>query len=216
MLELGIKLLLSYLLGSVNGSLVLGRFRGIDIREEGSGNAGATNALRTHGLAFALLVVLIDLGKGVLAVTLLADAPGSATPLLPAAWTAAFCGLTAVVGHIFPFWFDFRGGKGGATGVGALLGLWPAAVLPVVGVWVVFLIGTGFVGLATMCAGVTVPLVALLYRPNGLDLPMLFFGLFVAALIIYAHRSNLLGMRNGTEHRMEAAMFWRRSQKSSS
>lgn len=214
MLELGIKLLLSYLLGSVNGSLLLGRFRGIDIRQEGSGNAGATNALRTHGFTFALFVALIDLGKGTLAATLVASL-NIADPLLPLAWTAAACGLAAVIGHICPFWFDFRGGKGGATAVGALLGLWPLAVLPVVLFWMAVLVGSGFVGLATMSAAVAVPLFVLLYQPAGLDLPMLFYGVVVAVLVVYAHRSNIMNMRNGSEHRMSRAMFWRTGKKSS-
>lgn len=216
MLELSIKLLLSYLLGSVNGSLVLGRFFGIDIRKEGSGNAGATNALRTHGFAFAFFVALIDLIKGGLAVILIAPIAFADPALLPAEWIAACCAFAAVVGHIFPFWFDFRGGKGGATAVGALLALWPVAVLPVIGVWVVFLTGTGYVGLSTICAAVAMPLFALVHRPEGLNGPLLFYGAIVAALIVYAHRSNLAKMRSGTETRMEAAMFWRRGRKSAS
>ncbi|NNF62380.1 MAG: glycerol-3-phosphate 1-O-acyltransferase PlsY [Gammaproteobacteria bacterium] len=210
MLEFGTKLLLSYLLGSVNGSLLLGWLRGFDIRTEGSGNAGATNALRTHGFLFALLVMLIDVGKGVAAVLLVAPMDVFAMPLLQPGWTAAACGVAAVVGHIAPFWFDFRGGKGGATAVGALLGLWPLAVLPVAMVWLVVLTGTGFVGFATMCAAVTMPLFVLLYQPAGPDLPLLFYGAAIAALVVYAHRSNIANMRSGTENRMAGAMFWRR------
>lgn len=210
MLELGIKLLLSYLLGSINGSLVLGRLRGVDIRNQGSGNAGATNAFRTHGLVFAFFVALIDLLKGVLAVTLIAPLTGFDDGVLTGEWIAVACGLAAVVGHVFPFWFDFRGGKGGATAVGALLALWPAAVVPVLATWIVLLISTGYVGLATMCAAVSMPLFVMVYRPDGLDLSLLFYGVAVASLIVYAHRSNLSKMRNGTENRMEGAMFWRR------
>ncbi|MBT8132334.1 MAG: glycerol-3-phosphate 1-O-acyltransferase PlsY [Gammaproteobacteria bacterium] len=202
MLELGTKILLSYLLGSVNGSLLLGRFRGVDIRREGSGNAGATNALRTYGLVFALFVVLIDFGKGIIAVRYVAVMPGFETMLLPLAWTAVVCGLASIVGHIFPFWFDFRGGKGGATSVGALLALWPVAVLPVLIVWVVCLLASGYVGLSTILAAVSMPLFALAYRPDGLSLPLLIFGSAVAVLVIYAHRSNLGRMRDGTESRV--------------
>lgn len=216
MLELGIKILLSYLLGSVNGSLALGRLRGIDIRKEGSGNAGATNALRTHGAGFAFMVALIDVMKGAIAVTMIAPLAGFSDSVLSVEWIAAICGFAAVVGHVFPFWFDFRGGKGGATAVGALLALWPVAVLPVLGAWVVVLVSTGYVGLSTICAGITMPLFALMYRPDGLELPLLFYGVVTAALIIYAHRANLARMRSGSENRMEGAMFWRRSSKSSS
>ena len=99
--------------------------------------------------------------------------------------------------------------------LGALLALWPVAVLPVLGVWLVFLTGTGFVGLSTICAALSMPLFALVHRPEGLDAPLLFYGVIVAMLVVYAHRSNLVNMRRGTEKRMEGAMFWRRSRKSS-
>lgn len=210
MLGLGLKLLASYLLGSVNGALVIGFFRGIDIRAEGSGNAGATNALRTHGLAFALAVALIDLGKGVLAVLYIA--PATAPDLAPvdAHWVAALCGVAAVVGHIFPFWFGFRGGKGGATAVGALASLAPGALLPVLSAWLLVLVATGYVGLATMIAALTAFLFPIVYHPGGLDAPLVFYGAAIAALVVYAHRVNIVRMREGVEHRMKGAMFWRR------
>ncbi|NND58930.1 MAG: glycerol-3-phosphate 1-O-acyltransferase PlsY [Gammaproteobacteria bacterium] len=202
--------MLSYLVGSVSGALVAGRYRGIDIRNEGSGNAGATNALRTHGVGFAALVMLIDVGKGVLAVLVIAPLAGFGEQLLPLPWIAAFCGLAAVIGHIFPFWFDFRGGKGGATAIGALAALSPLALAPVLAVWVITVIATGFVGLSTMLAGITVAVFPLLYRPDGFDAPLLMFGVGVALLIVYAHRSNIGRMLAGDENRMEAAMLWRR------
>ncbi len=210
MLEIGLKLLFSYLVGSINGSLVLGRFRGIDIRTEGSGNAGATNALRTHGFLFALFAALIDLGKGVVAVALFAPAGGFGDPLLAPSWTAALCGIAAVIGHIYPFWHDFRGGKGGATAVGALLALAPVAVIAVLAVWVTTLVATGYVGLSTMMAAITVPVFALLWRPEGLDPALLGYGLVIAMLVVFAHRSNIRRMREGSENREHRAMFWRK------
>ena len=210
MLGLGLKLLASYLIGSINGALVIGFFRGIDIRAEGSGNAGATNALRTHGLAFALAVAIIDLGKGAVAVLLVA--PSAAPDVAPVdlRWVAALCGVAAVVGHIFPFWFGFRGGKGGATAVGALAALAPLAVVPVLLAWLVVLVTTGYVGLATMIASVTVFVFPLLYHPVAIDQPLVLYGFAIAALVIYAHRSNIVRMREGIENRMTGAMFWRR------
>lgn len=210
MLDLGLKILLSYLVGSISGALLAGRFRGIDIRTEGSGNAGATNALRTHGVGFALVVALVDVGKGVLAVWLIASLPVVGDPLLGARWVAAFCGVAAVVGHIFPFWFDFRGGKGGATAIGALAALAPLVLLPVAGVWIITLLATGFVGLSTMLAGLTVLLFPLLYPPLQADSALLFFGAVVALLIVYAHRSNVQRMLAGNENRASLAMFRRR------
>lgn len=107
MIEAGFALLFGYLLGSVSGSLLLGRRLGVDVREHGSGNAGGTNALRVLGARIALLVVLIDVGKGALAVAV-------AWVIFPAEpdWPGAAAGLGAVVGHCFPLWHGFRGGKG--------------------------------------------------------------------------------------------------------
>lgn len=211
MFELGLKILLSYFIGSVSGALVAGRYRGIDIRTEGSGNAGATNALRTHGVAFALVVVLIDVGKGLLAVLVIAPFAGLSEPLLDTRWVAACCGLAAVIGHIFPFWFDFRGGKGGATAVGALAALAPWMLIPVAVVWVLSVFLTGFVGLSTILAGVTVFVVPLVYQPAGPDLPLIFYGAVVAGLIAHAHRSNIQRMLAGNENRASLAMFRRRA-----
>lgn len=210
MLDLGIKLLLAYLIGSLNGALLMGRLRGIDIRTEGSGNAGATNALRTHGPGFALAVAVIDVGKGAVAVALIAPLAGFGEPLLGLRWIAAWCGVAAVIGHIFPFWFDFRGGKGGATAVGALAALSPLALLPVFLAWVGTLVVTGYVGLSTMLAGVAMLVFHVVYRPEHLDLPGVFYGAAAAVLIIFAHRSNIRRLIDGVEHQATGAMFWRR------
>src|SRR6188474_3472851 len=114
-----LKVILAYLLGSIVGSLVVGRLRGgVDIRKLGSGNAGSTNALRTQGPAFAIWVIIIDVAKGWIAAGLL---PALALPGVPpatpeqAAWLPAVCGFAAIIGHVFPVWHGFRGGKGVAT-----------------------------------------------------------------------------------------------------
>lgn len=210
MLELVIKVIISYLLGAVIGSLLMGRLAGgVDIRSEGSGNAGGTNALRTRGWKFALPVVLIDAGKGVLAVLVIAPL---ALPLVPEAtfrpeWIAVACGIAAVLGHVWPVWHGFRGGKGMATYLGALGVLaWPALVVGML-VWLVALLFTGYVGLATMVAATAVAAYALLI--SGIS-PLFVFGLVMAAFIVYTHRSNLKRLRDGTEHRFEKAMIFRR------
>ena len=210
MLELGLKSLLAYLLGSVSGSLLVGRlFGGVDIRREGSGNAGATNALRTHGLAFALPVVLIDIGKGWLAVTLIpALAFVAVDPDVPRAHLGACCGVAAVLGHIWPFWHGFRGGKGAATLVGTYLALAPAIVPWLLALWIVGIVATGYVGLSTMLAALFVPIYAAFGVPASATL--LGYSLFMALLIVFAHRENVARLRNGTENRMTRAMFWRR------
>ncbi|MGH8265378.1 MAG: glycerol-3-phosphate 1-O-acyltransferase PlsY [Steroidobacteraceae bacterium] len=208
MLELAAKSLLAYLLGSLLGSLVIGWLRGgVDIRALGSGNAGGTNALRTQGAVFALGVIVIDVGKGWLATRLpLVSLPGlPMDPGLDRAWLTAACAFSVVLGHIYPVWFDFRGGKGGATLVGATLGLEPKLILPVIAVWLIIVMCTGFVGLATVCAALALAVAAAwLLEPPSLALTALFFA--TALLIAYAHRDNLRRMLAGTENR--ARRLW--------
>ena len=152
------KAVFAYALGSLSGSLLLGRRLGFDIREAGSGNAGGTNALRTRGWRFALGVVVIDIGKGALAVWLALLLPTTAAS--PGLYVEALaCGFAAVLGHVFPVFYGFRGGKGAATVVGTIAVLYPVALPPLLLVWLLVLGSTGYVGLATVLAGVSlVPL----------------------------------------------------------
>jgi len=131
MTALIIKVVLAYLLGSVSGSLMLGRLKKVDIRSLGSGNAGGTNAFRTQGLVFALGVVVIDVGKGFLAAWWIpALGLGGLPAIADSNLLAMACGLAAVVGHCFPIWHGFRGGKGAATAVGVLIFIEPWLLLP--------------------------------------------------------------------------------------
>ncbi len=199
MLELGLKSLLAYLLGSVMGAMVMGRLRHVDIREVGSGNAGATNALRTQGFAFAAGVAVIDVGKALLAVGLLPgwDIPGvGLDPEVSRQWLAVACAVAVVAGHVWPLYHEFRGGKGAATLIGAVAVLEPAVLLPVLGVWLLFVVIWGMVGLATMAAGVTLPLALFAV---GSPFPLVVFGVAMAGFMIYTHRSNIARMREGTE-----------------
>jgi acyl phosphate:glycerol-3-phosphate acyltransferase len=207
--EISLKIVLSYLLGSLIGSLIVGRLRGgVDIRALGSGNAGGTNALRTQGKAFACWVMLIDVGKGWLATRILAPMP---LPAVPGAvgvlreWIPVACGAAAVLGHVYPLWFGFRGGKGVATFIGALAGLVPKLLLPIVLVWLAVVVTTGFVGLASMIAAVSLPLLVMLGEIEPV-LPLLAFGVFTALLIILTHRANIARMRAGAEPR--ARKLW--------
>lgn len=208
MLELGLKTLLAYLLGSVMGALLIGRLRGVDIREQGSGNAGGTNALRTQGFAFALGVVVVDVGKGVLAAAVLPALvlPGAPPdPALSREWLAVACALMVVVGHVWPVWHEFRGGKGAATLIGALLALAPALLLPVLGTWLVVVVLTGYVGLGTMLATLAAPVALLLAAPPA-PWPLLSFLCVMAAFVAWTHRSNIARMRAGNENR--ARRLW--------
>jgi glycerol-3-phosphate acyltransferase PlsY len=204
MIELGLKFTLAYCLGSVLGSLLLGRLcGGQDIRRQGSGNAGATNALRTRGKLFALGVLSIDVGKGVLAV---AAIPGLALPgvgfdsSVDRALLLYAVAFAVILGHVFPVWFGFRGGKGGATAAGLLLYLAPSVALPVIGVWLLVIFFSGYVGIATVSAA----LAAAAYI-GWTRLPsesgFFVFACLVALLIVYTHRENLRRMLHGNEAR---------------
>ncbi len=207
MLELGFKALIAYLLGSVSGSLLLGRLRGVDIRTQGSGNAGGTNALRTQGWAFALGVIVVDVGKALLAVGWLPgiDLPGiGLDPGLDRDWLLVTCAVAVVFGHVYPVWHEFRGGKGAATLIGAVAVLAPMALVPVLLVWLATVVFTGFVGLATMLGTATLPLYFALAQPQRSAFVV--FGLVMAAFIVFTHRSNVRRMREGVESR--ARKLW--------
>ncbi|WP_271680928.1 glycerol-3-phosphate 1-O-acyltransferase PlsY [Thermomonas mangrovi] len=199
-------LLCAYLLGSVSGSLLLGRLRGVDIRRHGSGNAGGTNALRTLGWRFALGVVAIDLGKGALAAWLaLRFAPlGQAFDVTAHGYAAAAC---AVVGHVWPLWHGFRGGKGAATAVGGLLMLWPWSIGVLLPVWMLVLVATGYVGLSTVLAALALPVLA---WGTDAEPARLWFSMFAALFIAFTHRANLQRLRQGTESRFERARLLHR------
>lgn len=212
MLELGLKVLISYLLGSVNGSLLLGRLRGVDIRTMGSGNAGGTNALRTQGKAFAMMVMLIDVGKGWLAAAWLpfVELPGlSADPLVGRQWLALACAAAVVHGHCYPVWYRFKGGKGAATAIGALAGVAPGLLLPAALTWLLVLVLSGMVGLATMLAAISLPVYLLITGPAR-ELPLLLFCAALALYVVFTHRSNIQRIRSGEENRMEGVMLLRR------
>jgi acyl phosphate:glycerol-3-phosphate acyltransferase len=207
-IELIVKALLAYLLGSVVGSLLIGKLRGVDIRTMGSGNAGATNMLRTQGKAAALAVFVIDLGKGWVATALLAPAviPGfPAAEIGMRAWLAPACGLAVIFGHVYPLWYGLRGGKGVATFVGAVLGI-NSALLPVlILVWLLVVILTGFVGLASMVSAGAVA-AAIAASASSRTAPLLAFGALAALLIVYTHRGNIARMYAGSESR--ARRLW--------
>lgn len=212
MLELGSKFLISYFIGSLMGSLIMGKLRGgVDIREMGSGNAGGTNALRTQGFLFALGVVIIDIGKGVVGAGVV---PGLDLPFIAAdsaisrTWLALCCAAAAVIGHVWPIYHRFRGGKGAATMIGTLIVVAPTLILPLLLIWAWVLTLSGYVGLATMSASVALPVwLAATRLPD--DQPLFIYTAFMAVFIIYCHRSNIQRMRAGTEHRNTKAMLLR-------
>jgi glycerol-3-phosphate acyltransferase PlsY len=203
-----LKVLLAYLLGAVVASLVIGRLRGVDIRTMGSGNAGATNALRTQGKAVGLTVLVIDLAKGWIASAWLAPASlPLLTPAPPAleAWSVPLCSIAVMLGHVYPVWFGFRGGKGVATLVGVLLGISGWLLLAFLGAFLATVMLVGYVGLGSMLGTLAVAIAVAVghFEPRG---PLLTFALAAALLIVYTHRGNIERMRGGTESR--ARRLW--------
>jgi len=205
MLELGLKFTLAYLVGSVLGSLVVGQLcGGVDIRRLGSGNAGGTNALRTQGKVFALWVMIIDVGKGVLPVMIFPtlSLPGvGIDPLVSREVIAYSVGFAAILGHVYPLWYDFKGGKGGATAAGVLCVVAPDLALPIIFTWFALIVVIGYVGLATMgTAAGAAAYIGIVGLPE--DYLLFVLAVLIAALIVFTHRANIVRMWQGTENRM--------------
>lgn len=200
MAALIIKIILAYLLGSVSGSLLLGKFKKVDIRGQGSGNAGGTNAFRTQGLVFAIGVVIIDVGKGLLAAWWIPalDFGGSAL-ILDSRLLMMVCGFAAILGHCLPLWHGFRGGKGAATTLGVLIVIEPWLLLPLAITWLLILVMTGYVGLSTVLSGFS--LIPAAWVMNN-DMLMV-FATVLALFLLFTHRGNMRKLRDGTEYRFE-------------
>lgn len=194
----------AYLIGSFPTGYVVGRLRGIDVREVGSGNVGATNVTRVLGKQFGYPVFAVDFVKGLLAVVI-AAAIGHRCHFGPIAsdLCAALGGFFSVVGHSFPVWLGFKGGKGVATSLGVIFGIsWIAGLIMGV-VWIIMFITTRYVSVASIAAAVALPMtmIALLFL-NQLGSPVLvYFSLCLAAIVVIRHRSNLSRLFSGTEPR---------------
>jgi acyl phosphate:glycerol-3-phosphate acyltransferase len=202
-----VKAVLCYLLGSVVASLLIGRFRGVDIRTMGSGNAGATNALRIQGRKVAFWVLVLDLAKGWIATGLIAPwtLPFIATAPQWQAWSAAVCGIAVMLGHVYPVWYGFRGGKGFATFIGTVLGIASWLLLPLALTWLAAVILFGYVGLGSILGAIAVA-VSVAAGHVTPRTPALAFSIVAALLIVYTHRGNIARMRAGTESR--ARRLW--------
>jgi glycerol-3-phosphate acyltransferase PlsY len=189
-------LAVSYLLGATPASYWVGKaFHGIDLREHGSGNLGATNALRVLGWKWAVPVIVVDVAKGYLPVRFL---PGVSDASF--GWTLAF-GAAAILGHMFSLWVGFRGGKGVATSGGVFLGLAPWAVLGAFAVWAALLAVTRYVSVASMGAALALPaLVAFTQHAGGGAL--LGFTAALTLVVLWAHRANVRRLVRGEEHRI--------------
>lgn len=201
--DLSLVLLCSYVAGATPFGYFAGKWKGIDIREHGSGNIGATNVIRVLGKKVGVPVFILDLLKGFLPV-LLAEkwcaAHGHSGEA--AAITAA---LGSVLGHNFTFWLGFKGGKGVATSAGALLAVLPMAVAVALPVWVVLFYTTRYVAVASIAAGVSLPFTVLAQRALSGDgtpgPPLLALATIIGGMAVWRHRSNIRRLLNGTENR---------------
>jgi glycerol-3-phosphate acyltransferase PlsY len=188
-----LTILLGYAVGSLPaGYLIASRLRGVDLRRVGSGNVGAANVYRSAGLWTALLVIAVDVAKGAGSVLLAARVAAG-----PAAPVAA--GVAAIVGHVYPVWLRFRGGKGVATACGAFSILAPQATAVAAAIFVITVWATRYVSLGSIIATVSLPTLAWLTRAS---MPVVTGGVLAALLIIERHRGNLLRLRDGTERRL--------------
>jgi len=187
-------LVLSYLVGSLTFATILVRLtRGVDIRTVGSGNAGGTNVLRTSGKGLALVVALLDILKGVVAVLLMMSVTYDPR------WLGA-AAVAAILGHVFPVFFGFRGGKGVATAVGSFAVLAPASVLVIVAVFVLVVATTRYVSLGSVTAACLLPVTMgfVFHAPEGAVVAAVAAGL----LLVFSHRANIGRLLSGTERRL--------------
>ena len=214
MIELVILLLASYITGSFPTSIIVTRVtKNIDIREHGSGNAGATNVLRVLGWKYAVFVLTFDIFKGWLPTAVYATTIFQQLPVPDQGLVQILCGFAAVFGHTFPIFAGFRGGKGVSSLIGVLLALFPLALPICLLVGIVVIITTGYVSLGSISAAVALPIIFLILPRLGLINPSLFlivFSLLVPWFIIYTHRSNISRIRNGTENRFEKAIIFKK------
>lgn len=184
----------AYLLGATPTAYLAGRLaRGIDLREHGSRNLGATNVYRVLGWRWAIPVALVDIAKGAVPVALFTRWAGVG------AWGAVALGIAAVLGHVFSPYMRFRGGKGVATALGMFLALAPLAVAIVLPVWGGILWLTGYVSLSSVIAAASFPVWVRLTQPAAL--PAFWASIGLAALIVFSHRTNLRRLVAGTENR---------------
>lgn len=204
--------LCAYVIGATPFGFLIARAKGIDLRRHGSGNVGATNVGRVIGRKWGYLCFLLDVGKGflpVLAVGLYLRSRGiEMSSGGQAAWLLTALG--AVLGHVFTFWLGFKGGKGVATSLGVVLGVWPYFTVAGAGalaVWIVTVLLTRYVSVASIAAAAAFPLLFILATrlagwPLGQLTPLLGFASLVATLVIVRHRSNLSRLIAGTEHKI--------------
>lgn len=188
-MSFALTIIIAYALGSISPSIIMGKLAGIDIKKEGSGNAGATNTLRVLGKKAAIITLLVDISKGAIAVFLAESFYGDMHSYIAC--------IFVILGHIFPIWYNFRGGKGVAVSFGALLAVNPliafSSLLVVIGFVLIF----RMVSLGSIMAAVSAPIFSYFFEPDFVP-----YVIFPAILIIYMHRSNIRRIINGQENKL--------------
>ena len=209
-------MLVSYLLGSIPSAVWAGRLtKGIDIREHGSGNAGATNTFRVLGWKAGIVVSLIDIGKGFVAAYYISqlafvfgEMPDSVGIWNIEVFVKIMAGLAAVIGHLYPVYAGFKGGKGALTAAGMLYGLEPISITLALTVFLIVLFTTRYASLASILSSVSYPIILIslgyLYELAGIDASLMVFSALVPVFIISKHTSNIKRLRDGTENRIKS------------
>lgn len=211
-----IWIVIAYLSGSVPFALLIGLAKGVDIRTQGSGNVGATNCGRVLGKKWGILCFICDVLKGMMPVLTAGLVTGwsagasSGELTSTQAWLWLAVAVAAVLGHVFPIWLKFKGGKGVATGLGVLLGFWPILTVPglvALGVWAAFILTTRYMSLSSIMAAMSLPIVlVVIAMVNGqpiIDLvPFIIVTVLLAGLVVARHRSNIGRLRHGEEKRL--------------
>jgi len=186
-----IVVVVAYLLGSIPFAYLAGRTRGVDIRTVGSKNVGATNVFRELGKGIGITVMALDIAKGLVAVIIAESLTSSPWPLVAAA--------AAILGHVYPVWLGFKGGKGVAVAGGAIVGLAPIPALIIIVIWLVVVGISRYVSLGSIVAAAAFPFLVIAF---GAPWPTIVFAFLAAIMVIARHRSNIERLRHGTERRL--------------
>ena len=204
-------ILLSYLVGSVSGGIIIGKIKKIDIRKEGSKSSGATNAVRTMGVIFGLIVFFIDVYKGYFAVQYIPALFLDNTDIN--SQIRLLAALASILGHVYPLFFKFKGGKGVGTALGTLIAMFnPLYPIIAFEIWLIMLMLSGYVGLSSIIAGISVPITHnLLAIDNVNDLYLQLFGILIGLFFIFTHRENIKRMLKKEEPQFKKIMLFKSS-----
>ena len=194
-----ISIFLAYLIGSIPTSFIMARMmKGVDIRQVGSGNAGATNVLRSVGKLPALITLIVDVSKGIFVVTIVANFFYTYLENIDYDFYRSFLGLVAVCGHIWPIWLKFKGGKGVATTLGVAIGLAPLVLLPALAIWLAIFFATNYVSLASIIALIAFPVTAIAFSQ---PLYLILVSVVICSISIYKHSENIRRLLRGQENK---------------